>query len=69
MVARTMLAAKDHNYKTGREQVVIQTGQMAGGKRFKGVFPRATYEWIAKPICAKKNYTWRQELVQTTIAN
>ena len=69
MVARTMLAAMDHNYNTGREQAVIQTGPMAGGKRFKGVFPKAKYEWIAKPIYAKKNYTWRQELVQTTIAN
>ena len=69
MMARTMLVAMDHNYNSCRKQAVKQTGKMAGEKRFKGIFSKAKYEWIAKQIYAKENYTWRLELVHTTIAN
>ena len=44
MVARTQLAALDHNHNTGRNQATTATGEE---KRHKLVFPKAKKQWIA----------------------
>ena len=53
MVARTQLAALDHNANTGREQAIVSKGVNEGELRYKVVFPKRTKEWIAKPIMEK----------------
>jgi len=55
MVARTQLAAIDHNANTGREQARASKGANANELRYKLVFPKRTKEWVAKPV--KENTT------------
>ena len=53
MVARTQLAAIDHNANTGREQTRASKGANANELRYKLVFPKRTKEWVAKPVKEK----------------
>lgn len=53
MVARTQLAAIDHNANTGREQTRASKGDNANELRYKLVFPKRTKEWVAKPVKEK----------------
>ena len=53
MVARTQLAALDHNANTGRQQATVSRGENEGELRYKVVFPKQTKEWVAKPIMEK----------------
>ena len=50
MVARTQLAALDHNANTGREQATSSKGESEGELRYKVVYPKRSKQWIAKPI-------------------
>ena len=58
MVARTQLAALDHNANTGRQQATVTRGANQGELQYKLVFPKHTKEWVAKPIMEKtsRNY-------------
>ena len=53
MVARTQLAALDHNGNTGREQATSSKGASEGELRYKVVYPKRSKEWIAKPVMEK----------------
>ena len=55
MVARTQLAAMDHNFNLDRPhaETTNKDGQ-AGQTRYKVVFPKGRKEWVAKPIRKKK---------------
>ena len=53
MVARTQLAALDHNANTGRQQAIVSRGANQGELQYKVVFPKNTKEWVAKPIFEK----------------
>ena len=53
MVARTQLAALDHNANTGRQQARVSQGGNEGELRYKIVFSKRTKEWVAKPIMEK----------------
>ena len=53
MVARTQLAATDHNANTGREQAQASRGENTDELRYKLVFPKRTKEWVAKPVKEK----------------
>ena len=53
MVARTQLAALDHNANTGRAQATSSKGESEGELRYKVVYPKRSKEWIAKPIMEK----------------
>ena len=53
MVARTQLAALDHNANTGREQATSSKGESEGELRYKVVYPKRSKEWIAKPVMEK----------------
>ena len=53
MVARTQLAALDHNANTGRQQATVSRGANQGELQYKVVFPKNTKEWVAKPIFEK----------------
>ena len=53
MVARTQLAALDHNANPSRDHATASRGENEGGLCFKVVFPKRSNEWIAKPIMEK----------------
>ena len=53
MVARTQLAALDHNANTRRQQATVSKGENEEELRYKVVFPKQTKEWVAKPIMEK----------------
>ena len=53
MVARTQLAALDHNANTGREEATSSKGASEGELRYKVVYPKRSKEWIAKPVMEK----------------
>ena len=53
MVARTQLAALDHNANAGRAQATSSKGESEGELRYKVVYPKRSKEWIAKPIMEK----------------
>jgi len=50
MVARTQLAALDHNTTNGRQQATITRGANEGEHQCKLVYPKHTKEWVTKPI-------------------
>ena len=56
MLARTQLAALDHNFNTQREQAVVTRGPNKGEKRYNVVCPKQRNNWVAKPINEKKNH-------------
>lgn len=53
MVARTQLAALDHNANTSRDHATATRGENEGELRYKVVFPKRSKQWIAKPIMEK----------------
>ncbi|CAH3123666.1 unnamed protein product, partial [Pocillopora meandrina] len=53
MVARTQLAALDHNANTGRQQATVSRGANQGELQYKVVFPKIQKEWVAKLIFEK----------------
>ena len=54
MVARTALAVIDHNMSRNRAQATNKKGE----KVFRLAFPKATSEWVAKPVYESKSYDW-----------
>ena len=54
MVARTALAVIDHNMSRNRAQATNKKGE----KVFRLAFPKATSEWVAKPVYESKSYGW-----------
>ena len=53
MVARSQLAALDHNANTTRNHATVSSGENEGELRYKVVFPKRSKEWVAKPIMEK----------------
>ena len=56
MVARTQLAALDHNHNCNRAQAVVKSGTNKDQKRFKVEKPKAHKNWVCKPIKKEKSY-------------
>lgn len=54
MKVRTALAVIDHNTSRNR----IQPANKKGEKMFKAVCPKATSQWVVKPIYEAKSYDW-----------
>ena len=50
MLARSQLAALDHNSSSKREQAVARTGN----KCYRYVFPKGMKDWVVKPAYLKK---------------
>ena len=55
MNAKMQLSILDYNNNVGR----IQEKSSDGEEKFRYMYPKATKDWIAKPIFAKKNSSWR----------
>ena len=64
MVARTQLAVIDHNSNTGRKQATVMNGNKQGAKRYKVVFPKGRKKWVAKPVLARKSFSFVQNLME-----
>ena len=54
MWTRTALAVIDHNLNQNRDQKVNKDGE----KAYKLVCPKATGQWVVKPIFKDKSYQW-----------
>jgi hypothetical protein len=63
MVARTELAALDHNANLDRQQAVTATGE----ERSNVVFPKRTQNWVAKRIMQPKKHSWRLGVAETAM--
>ena len=53
MVARSQLAALDHNANTSRNHATVSSSENEEEHRYKVVFPKRSKEWVAKPIMEK----------------
>ena len=63
MIARTALAAFNHNHNSGREQKV--NSQVEPSNRF--VFPKAALRWIAKPVYEDKSYDHLWKMIEEVV--
>lgn len=63
MVARTQLAALDHNFNLKREVAVDHTGQ----QRFGIMFPKASGRWGVRKVYVSKTYNYRQEMMSMVV--
>ncbi len=67
MVARSRLAAMDHNANVGREQAVVNkasaTSAEAGAPRFALIYAKATHKWTIKRLLVKKSYDFLSDLM------
>ena len=59
MIARSQLAALDHNANASRNHVTVLSRENEEELRYKVVFPKRSKEWVAKPI---KETTTRDHL-------
>ena len=53
MTACTALAALDHNMSVNRQQATNKKGE----KRYRMVCPKATSQWVVKPVYEAKTMT------------
>ena len=67
MVARTQLAAIDHNSNTERKQAVLQTGIKRGKARYKSAYTKGGKKWVVKPIKEEKSYEYVNRLLEDTV--
>ena len=68
MVARTQLAVIDHNSNTARKQATIVKGSKKGEKKYKVVFPKGKKKWVAKPVMARRSFTFIQNLMEDVLS-
>ena len=59
MLARTMLAALDHNNNTGRGQATTSSGE----QRFRYEWSKISKCWVAKPISVGKDYSYLHDMI------
>ena len=67
MVARTELAALDHNSNVNREQAVLQSGVKKGEARYRTSFTKQKKQWVVKPMKGKKEYGYVDRLLESTV--
>ncbi|XP_052767015.1 uncharacterized protein LOC128207876 [Mya arenaria] len=67
MIARTQLAALDHNHNVNRAQATVKTGSRKGEKRFRTEFSKLSKSWIAKKMYEKKSYEYLEILMEKTL--
>jgi solute carrier family 8 (sodium/calcium exchanger) len=62
-IVRACLTAIDHNTNVGRQPARDEDGE----NRYNIVNSRDGQIWTAKPIMERKNYAWRQEIVDEVV--
>lgn len=63
MLARSQLAALDHNSATDREQATTSSGE----KRYRYVYPKGMKDWVAKPVLENKTKPHVAEMLCTVL--
>ena len=63
MVARTMLSVLDNNFNIARQQATTNDGRQIW--RFQ--WSKATKSFIVKKIYARKDYSFRDDLMEATV--
>ncbi|XP_070550648.1 uncharacterized protein [Ptychodera flava] len=63
MLARTQLAALDHNANVGRAHRRNKNGDL----QWRPVCPKATNTWIVKKVYEEKSYEWAKQLIVSTL--
>ena len=67
MVARSQLAALDHNTNTSRNHATVSSGEKKGELRYKVVYPKRSKEWVAKAIMQKTKSDHLQPISDATV--
>ena len=68
MIGRMQLTALNHNHNTGRSQrVICSDGQRKGQPMYRGVWSKATQQWVAKPITEEKCYDYLKDMMAEVI--
>ena len=67
MVARTQLAALDHNHNCSRKQAVVKHSSSLGSLRYNLVFPKVRKTWVVKPIKEEKSYGQLDALMESIL--
>ena len=67
IVARTQLAALDHNQNCSRKQAVVKHGSSLGSLRYNLVFPKVRKTWVVKPIKEEKSYGHLDALMESIL--
>jgi hypothetical protein len=62
------LAVIGHNSNTARKQATIVKGSKKGEKKYKVVFPKGKKKWVAKPVMARKSFTFIQNLMEDVLS-
>lgn len=63
MMARTALAVIDHNMSRNRPQATNKKGE----KMFRVTYPKASSEWVAKPVYEAKTYDWIYAMLRRVV--
>lgn len=63
MVARSQLAALDHNSGAGRKQAASSSGD----KQYRYVFPKGMKDWVVKPVFEKKTKPHVAEMLSAVL--
>lgn len=67
MVARTQLAAIDHNNNSERKQAVLQSEPQQGKARHKTSVAKGRKQWVVKPIKEEKGYGYVDRLIGAAV--
>ena len=67
MLARTQLAALDHNHNCNRLQALVKTGKNKGQQQFKVEKPKANKSWVCKPIKEEKSYQYLSSVMADVV--
>ncbi|CAG2187304.1 unnamed protein product [Mytilus edulis] len=63
MVTRTTLAVIDHNLNQNRDHKINKNGE----KAYKLVCPKATGQWVVKPVFKNKTYQWVYAIMENVL--
>ena len=63
MVTRTTLAVIDHNLNQNRDHKINKNGE----KAYKLVCPKATGQWVVKPVFKNKTYQWVYAMMENVL--
>ena len=67
MVARSQLAALDHNANTSRNHATVSSRENEEELRYRVVFPKRSKEWVAKPIMEKTTRDHLQPMLDAIV--
>jgi hypothetical protein len=67
MLARTQLAALNHNHNCNRVQAVVKSGRNKGQQQFKAEKTKANKSWVCKSIKEPKSYKFLSPMLEVVV--